>query len=451
MLSSKLDDSYLEYVTLARTIQLCIDSCSVKTIRLMLVDGFYSLKSLASGYELLPDDVSTGDSYFFPYDSVQVLNAVKMYQVQPSKIDILAYVRCMAMGGVERNTIAILKSMNRESAILASRAPDNDVGDLTKVALRSEIPVITLINSEETTCDLHAISESLKIDWLWICNWSDEDQIKNSKFYKRSRSFKIADQRSYDHSLGWINTMDRDYIKRIEAVIATNAPIRTRLINESGKRFSNKIEVIRSSLRFSNDQLDFRANEHDSCQFYQISRIVPQKRIDRGLELSYSLKSHGFADTWKIVGDGFLRSKLEISAWSNDLVDFIGFQDSQDVLRNACALIQTSDFEGLPLVIIEALSMGVPVFSTMTGDMEWLRDQLPLACRSMLELVRLEDLDEIQSRFLAWRVNFEAECDVSIRNNTSEFMKDLFNVQKSAESYLRIFDIPRNLTPKPIE
>jgi glycosyltransferase involved in cell wall biosynthesis len=449
--SPRPDNHDLEFSTISRTIQLYIDLSGSKTIRLMLLDGFYALKTGASGYELLPNDVSATDSYYLPYESTQVLDAIKTYEVEPSKIELLAYVRCMAVGGVEQNTIAILKSLNRDSAILASKRPDNEVGDLTKVAMNFGIPVVTIIDKDEATCDLYKVSEALKIDWLWICNWSDEDQMKNSNFYKRSRGFRIADQRSYDHSLGWINTIDRDYIKRVETIVATNAPIKSRLINDFGKRYSNKIEIIRSTLRFSSEELDFCVEAHESCAFYQISRIVPQKRIDRGLNLSYALKSHGFADSWKIVGDGFLRPKLEISAWPNEFVDFIGFQDSQGALRNACALIQTSDFEGLPLVIIEALSMGIPVFSTMTGDLEWLRDQLPQACRPMLELIRFEDLTDIESRFLDWRVNFETRCITSIRKMTSEFVKDLFDVQKSAESYSHLFEFSPNLTLKPIE
>jgi glycosyltransferase involved in cell wall biosynthesis len=240
-------------------------------------------------------------------------------------------------------------------------------------------------------------------------------------------------------------------MKRVEVIIATNALIKSRLVRKYGKRLSDKIKVIRSSLRFSDDQLDFYTKAHSNCTFYQISRIVPQRRIDRGLKLSSALKSHGFTDSWKIVGDGYLRSKLEISEWQNNLVNFIGFQDSHEALRNACGLVQTSDYEGLPLVIIEALSMGIPVFSTMTGDLEWLREQLPKVCRPMLMLIHLEHLNELENRFLSWRLNFELECDMEIREKTSAVIKNLFNVEKSAEAYLSIFQVSQISTFERIE
>jgi glycosyltransferase involved in cell wall biosynthesis len=433
------DDRNLEEPTLSRAIQLCANANRDRRISLELLDGSFLLSFSIDGFELLSQSSSAVDSFFFPYESTKVLGALLKFTESPKNLEILAYVGCMAMGGVEQNTIAVLKAINRTSAILATKRPEVNVGDLTRDAMKAGIPVITLINSSNYACDLHAVSEKFKIDWLWVCNWSTEDEVLNSQFHALERSFRIADQRSYDHESGWINTITMDYVKRVDVIIATNAPIKLRLTNAFGEKYSSKIQVIRSALRFNHAQVVTRRNKHSKCIFYQISRIVPQKRIDRGQALSNALKSSGFEDSWRIVGDGYLRPALEITSWDNEFIEFLGFQDSRDALENACGLVQTSDYEGLPLVVIEALALGIPVFSTNTGDLGWLREQLPEICRPMLNLVELDELDGVNDCFIDWRLNFESVCNSSMREITSTTVKDLFGINKSAAEYSRIF------------
>jgi hypothetical protein len=429
----------LEKLTLSRAIRLCTNAYGEESIQLELLDGSYLLSFSNNRYELLPMRAFTFDSFYFPYESTQVLDALSGVIVEYGELEILAYVGTMALGGVEQNTIAVLKEMKRASAILASKRPAADVGDLTAEAMKAGIPVITLISANDQACDLHTVSEKFKIEWLWICNWSTEDEARNVNFHARDRSFRIADQRSYDHRVGWINTITLDYVRNVDAVIATNAPIKLRLINDFGNEHESKIKIIRSALRFNISQMITQRSNHTNCTFYQISRIVPQKRIDRGLELSNTLRSVGFEDSWRVVGDGHLRPVLEISSWDNQFIEFLGFQDSLEALKSACALVQTSDFEGLPLVIIEALSLGIPVFSTNTGDLGWLREQLPESCRSLLELVDLDDIDRIGDYFIKWRVGFESVCNLSVRQNAARVVRELFSLSKSADEYSRVF------------
>ncbi len=437
------EKSSLEKLTLSRAIWICAKAYGDESIYLELLDGSFLLSFSNNRSELLPISALTFDSFYFPYESTQVLDALSGTNEEYDELEILAYVGTMALGGVEQNTIAVLKEMKRASAILASKRPEANVGDLTAEAMKTGIPVITLISANNQACDLHTVSERFKIEWLWICNWSTEDEVRNVNFHERDRSFRIADQRSYDHRAGWINTITLDYVKNVDAVIATNAPIKLRLINDFGNEHENKIKIIRSALRFNISQMITQRNTHTNCTFYQISRIVPQKRIDRGLALSNTLRSSGFEDSWRVVGDGHLRPVLEISSWDNQFIEFLGFQDSLGALESACALVQTSDFEGLPLVIIEALSLGIPVFSTNTGDLVWLRDQLPETCRSILELVDFDEIDRIDEYFMNWRLKFESDCNLSVRENAAQVVRELFSLSKSADEYSGVFKLPR--------
>src|SRR6185503_9029583 len=79
-----------------------------------------------------------------------------------------------------------------------------------------------------------------------------------------------------------------------------------------------------------------------------------------------------------ILGDGPLRHSLEALARSlgiADRVDTPGYGDVLPRLRQADLFVLSSDYEGLPAVVLEALASGVPV---VTSDSF-------LAAREMLE------------------------------------------------------------------
>lgn len=70
----------------------------------------------------------------------------------------------------------------------------------------------------------------------------------------------------------------------------------------------------------------------------------------------------------KIIGDGPDRMKLEMFSHTLGLdstVEFLGWSKApfHDV-KNATALVLTSNFEGLPMVLLEAVSYGLPVVSS---------------------------------------------------------------------------------------
>jgi glycosyltransferase involved in cell wall biosynthesis len=74
-----------------------------------------------------------------------------------------------------------------------------------------------------------------------------------------------------------------------------------------------------------------------------------------------------------IVGEGTERAALEAMAGALGLlpgtVEFLGRRDDiATVLRTADALVVTSDHEGFPNVILEAMAAGLPVVTTPAGD-----------------------------------------------------------------------------------
>jgi glycosyltransferase involved in cell wall biosynthesis len=106
-----------------------------------------------------------------------------------------------------------------------------------------------------------------------------------------------------------------------------------------------------------------------------MGRLVPQKRADRFLRAFAQLERRhpGAAEAW-IAGAGYLRAELERYASSLGLtssVRFLGEQaDAAELLRQVDLVVMTSDWEGQPNSLIEAMGTGLPVLSTRMGAVD---------------------------------------------------------------------------------
>jgi len=103
-------------------------------------------------------------------------------------------------------------------------------------------------------------------------------------------------------------------------------------------------------------------------------RIEPQKRVDRFLRLIRSLTGPDQTPALGIIaGDGTLKPQMERLAHELGLmpaaVTFLGrVSDMTAVYRDADLLVLTSDHEGAPNVVMEAMACGLPVVVTDAGD-----------------------------------------------------------------------------------
>src|SRR5438046_10045336 len=79
-----------------------------------------------------------------------------------------------------------------------------------------------------------------------------------------------------------------------------------------------------------------------------------------------------------MVGDGDLTPVVDEFIRQHDLKNLrrIPFVENMaEVFSIASGLILTSEFEGMPIVILEALCMGVPVLATDVGDVKLMLDE----------------------------------------------------------------------------
>jgi glycosyltransferase involved in cell wall biosynthesis len=145
-----------------------------------------------------------------------------------------------------------------------------------------------------------------------------------------------------------------------------------------------------------------------------VGRLVPIKNHRLFLEAARSMVDSGNPAHFALVGDGELRDSLQMLAGEMGIasrVHFLGWkQDMGPVYAALDLLALTSDNEGTPVAVIEAMAAGVPVVATAVGGVpDVVRDgatgwlvppgDAPALCRAWLDaLHRDERVEEIIAR-----------------------------------------------------
>jgi len=110
---------------------------------------------------------------------------------------------------------------------------------------------------------------------------------------------------------------------------------------------------------------------HGEPVILAVASLVPQKRIDLLLETMARLAADGRRCTCIVAGDGPLRTRLSQQAADlgvSSAVFFVGFVTDIRPYLDACDLfVLSSDKEGLPLALLEAMAYGVPCIATDVG------------------------------------------------------------------------------------
>lgn len=110
---------------------------------------------------------------------------------------------------------------------------------------------------------------------------------------------------------------------------------------------------------------------HGNFRILHIGRFAPEKnhgRLLRAFMLFHN--KHSDSELW-LIGDGEKKTEMETFARENGLaenVKFLGLQsDVHEFLREADMFVLPSDYEGMPMTIIEAMGTGLPCIASNVG------------------------------------------------------------------------------------
>ena len=169
--------------------------------------------------------------------------------------------------------------------------------------------------------------------------------------------------------------------------------------------------------------------------FLFVGRFSYQKNIPLLLEIFSDRRLEN--STLLIIGSGSfeLTNQIErVCNKSKGRIIFLGSRDNiVDYMQYVDALILTSHHEGLPIVVLEALSLGLPVLSTPVGAMP---DIIQDGVNGFLsKSIDINDMIDIIVRFC--KLN-KVELKVMEDNNIMLYNKE-FSIESCARKYTDLF------------
>ncbi|PSV50209.1 glycosyltransferase family 4 protein [Photobacterium sp. GB-1] len=152
----------------------------------------------------------------------------------------------------------------------------------------------------------------------------------------------------------------------------------SRDLNNYLYKFQRKIVVLPNPLGVNIGKPKLKNN--DVISFLAIGRLTEQKGFERLLNIVYLYKNKYVDQSFRLIiaGDGILREKLEnlsLSLKLNEEISFVGnINDVEDLYINSDIYLMTSLWEGLPMVLGEAMANGMPIISydCPTGPREFI-------------------------------------------------------------------------------
>jgi glycosyltransferase involved in cell wall biosynthesis len=179
----------------------------------------------------------------------------------------------------------------------------------------------------------------------------------------------------------------------------------------------------------------------DELLFGTLGGLRPEKNLGRLLRIAAMLPN-GLRWRLVIAGDGQERDALEAQAHAlglSEQVVFTGFVDRPGALLGALDVyVLSSDTEQMPISVLEAMAVGLPVLATDVGD---LRIMLPAESRSTCLFAREEE-NAFAERLAALLASPDERRHLGVLNRAKA---SEFSLAAMVASYDRLF---RELTGK---
>ena len=185
---------------------------------------------------------------------------------------------------------------------------------------------------------------------------------------------------------GWTRAVtknDAKLYRRFDTIVCLNKTLREKFLavypQFAGKTIAVPNPVFRGEIRRRAEAPLTAAVDGTVCNLITIGRLEREKRCDRLLDIAAELHKRGFAFRWYFVGDGPLRGELERQRERlglEECVTLTGYMENPCPLLARCsALVLFSEYEGTPVTIDEAKTLGVPVIANDVGGVrEMLED-----------------------------------------------------------------------------
>lgn len=296
----------------------------------------------------------------------------------------------LAVGGVERNTIEVMRRLKDEYTFCMITMEHHTEGQGSlhyqlKGICEHIYDLKEIVDFENYLSVLHELKNIYNPDIIWLCNnspWFENHTRQIREIFKET---SIIAQDVYDTKVGWIEYYDTPEVQKFNRYIAITELIKDTFINQY-KILEDKIDVIYPVVDATHikKEKENKNSFEEICQKYSlddkkihfatVGRITEQKNPIRYLKMIKELIDKYPNVQFIMVGDGNLNDKVEQYLKENkmekDVIRIPYISNAVEFIKILDGLIILSDFEGMPIVSIEAMSFGVPIMSTDVGDLK---------------------------------------------------------------------------------
>ncbi len=180
--------------------------------------------------------------------------------------------------------------------------------------------------------------------------------------------------------------------------------------------------------KFTKGKLRAMLNLSDSTKIVgNVARLSPQKNPMRFVEVAAQVLKNRNDTVFVWIGDGELMDQAIMHSRQLGIADnikFVGFhQNGAELMADFNCLLMTSDDEGLPITVLEAIAQGIPVVSTDVGGIGELLE-------SRLRIIPLEHFVEMKLASTLLKV-LEEPCTV--------FQPDTSKTCRMVEDYIALY------------
>lgn len=171
------------------------------------------------------------------------------------------------------------------------------------------------------------------------------------------------------------NSRDRKFnkffYKRKKAIPVALSEIVKESITEEYKIPSESIPVIFNGVDFSKCMVKQNYSLGDNFKFVNVARFSEQKNHIRLIDSFNILIKQNFKAELHLYGDGELKEKIQSRISEYNIQDKVFLHGNRnnisEILNNFDCFILSSNYEGIPMTIIEAMGAGMPIISTNVG------------------------------------------------------------------------------------
>tara|TARA_B100000212_G_scaffold339756_1_gene318852 strand:- start:206 stop:1303 length:1098 start_codon:yes stop_codon:yes gene_type:complete len=232
---------------------------------------------------------------------------------------------------------------------------------------------------------------------------------------------------SYENITGWLDD-EKVFVSLSEKMQTIYSKIfigkNNCIINNSTK------EKLRIEFNHKKNNLNLGI-DNNKKNIISICRLVDQKNIFEIFKIAKNLEIYNFI----VLGDGYLFEKAKIYLKDNNIKNVYLVGNSIDVFKylyESDLFLSTSLYEGHPISILEAMSIGLPVVaSKVTGNIDTIKNGVSGF------FYRLKDIN--QASYFIEKIMKNNELKLKFSFNSFSTHRKLFTTEKMKNSYISLY------------